>query len=550
MKIATNTPSSFYPQSGYEFVQLGEGLADASMIVLLLEKNWGAASIDKIKALTKWISDYSKNIPCYIVGCETNIPDKAVWRFRHEERDDAIRALCDEVLKRSTSIGVRGEITHLHLTEMLGYKKDLVDVIYVSSANDNSERLRHFLEKNNCLLGSFEKSLLEFQAKPSVFYERPITFEKEIIIPHAYITDSEFTSRLNADVRIDGKLQTLWCEVSKLYRQFLLSERADAFLCALLPFAMRSGKDIICEAPVTEQFLHNLNEILIPQLCTHDRRLHRTRIIATGESSALPCGNAVATGMSCGVDSFYTVSLYKSSEFESMNLTQLYCGNYLYGNDGAVYDRAELAAKDLALPLVRTTTNINETLRLPHLFTHFYKLMFGVLALRKLFRIYYYSSAEDYSHFNIKDNSIRACAEVELLLLYVFSCSDFQIVSGGVKSERLEKVRALGALATARKLLNVCLYPEQKINCGKCGKCIRTLLMLDMVGSLDLFQDVFDIEEYRRTRLDSFVYLIEQRNSIMLSQVYRYFLKTDPLLVKNAEKIYLRRTKELNYARN
>jgi hypothetical protein len=251
------------------------------------------------------------------------------------------------------------------------------------------------------------------------------------------------------------------------------------------------------------------------------------------------CGNEVGTGMSCGVDSFYTVSLYKKSKFESMNLTTLYCGNYLYGNHGEIYDRAKLVAHDLDLPLVCTTTNINEAISLPHLNTHFFKTMFGVLALRKLFRIYFYSTAEDFSHFRLKDNSINSTVEIELLLLYVFSCSDFQVVTGGAKSERLEKTRHIGSFTTAHKFLNVCLYPEKKVNCGKCGKCIRTLLMLDMTNQLDLFKDVFDIQEYRSNRLDSFALLAAQKKAVMLSDVYKHFLKVEPELMMRAEKLSL-----------
>ena len=308
---------------------------------------------------------------------------------------------------------------------------------------------------------------------------------------------------------------------------------------------MRSGKDIVCGAPVTEQFLHNLNEVLIPQLSAHDPRLYRTQVIAAGDSSILSCGGAVATGMSCGVDSFYTVSLYKTSHFKSMNLTHFYTGNYLYGNESAVYERAELAAEDLALPLVRTQTNINEALNLPHLYTHFFKTMFGVLGLRKLFRIYYYSTAEDFSHFNLKLNGTSDTAHIELLLLYTFSCADFQVVTGGAKSERVEKTRAICSCATAQKLLNVCLYPEKKQNCGKCNKCMRTLLTLDMLNSLHLFQDVFDIDEYRRTRFDSFIYLVQEKDSIMLQEVYQHFLRTEPLLVKQAEDRFSKRTRSM-----
>ena len=398
----------------------------------MLEKNWGSKSVNKIKALTHWISSYPKDVPCSLIGCESTIPDMELTRYLDKSREDAIRDLCNEVLKRSNSIGVRGEITFKYLTEVLGYDISKVDIIYEAGSSDNPGRLHNFLIKNKCPI-AVEGSALAFQSNPYVMYEKPILFGKQITISRPYVGVTGSTARLSADIFIDNQIKNLYCETDSKYSKYLLSERADAFLTAILPFAMRSGKDIVCEAPVSEQFLHNLNEILIPQLCSHDERLHETKITATEDSSNLDCGDEVATGMSCGVDSFYTVNLYKSSQFKSMNLSYLYCGNYLYGNDGPIYERAELAAKDLGLPLVCTTTNINEALRLPHLYTHFFKTMFGVLALRKLFRIYYYSTAEDFSHFQLENNSTRDTAEIELLLLYTFSCADFQVITGGAK---------------------------------------------------------------------------------------------------------------------
>jgi hypothetical protein len=534
LKIATNTPFSFGSSSDCDFVQLGGEVSNISMIVLMLEKNWGSSSIEKIRALTYWVSSYPQTIPCYLIGCESTIPSMELSRYLDRDRDDSIRDLCNEVLKRSNSIGVRGKITYTYLVEVLGYEKHKIDIIFQKGSSDNLGLLNKFLIKNNCPI-IIEEGALAFQSNPYVVYERPIVFEQKIVISQPYVNIIGDTARLSSDINIDGQIKTLYCETSIKYSKFLLSERTDAFLSILLPFAMRSGKDITCNAPVSEYFLHNLCEILIPQLCAHDNRLYSTKLFAVGDSAILDCGGSVATGMSCGVDSFYTVNLYKSSKFKSMNLSHLYCGNYLYGNDGPIYERAELASEDLGLPLIRTATNINEILRLPHQSTHFFKIMFGVLALRKLFRIYYYSTAEDFSHFNLKNNGTSDTVEIELLLLYVFTCPDFQVLTGGAKSERLEKTSSISNLATARKLLNVCLYPEKTQNCGKCEKCRRTLLMLDMLDSLDLFEAVFDTDEYRKDRLGSFVYLIRQKNSVMLSGVYQHFLKVEPDLIKQAE---------------
>ncbi|MCJ2020527.1 hypothetical protein MKK84_24375 [Methylobacterium sp. E-065] len=537
MKIATNTPASFSVHAGLEFVDLGDDVEDTSIIILMLEKNWGGGSIGSIKALTYWISGYPKQTPCYIIGCESRIPDANLQNYPMPERDDAIRALCDEVLKRSRSIGVRGEITYLHLTKLLGYSGDSVDIIFEASKDNNTESFRSFLSKNNCPLQQLEQDILNFQVAPSALYERLPPYDKDIVIGFPYITTSDQNVRLNADIIIDGRAQTLWCETNSIYRQFLLHERADAFLSVLLPFAMRSRKNVICKAPISEQFLHNLNEILIPQLCTHDSRLHQTQISANSDPAILFCGNAVATGMSCGVDSFYTVCLYKDSEYKSLKLTHLYTGNYLYGNAGPIYERAQSAAQDLGLSLICTGTNINEALDLPHLYTHFFKTLFGVLALRKLFRIYFYSTARDFGQFSLNQNSTNDTAKIELLLLQSFSCSDFQVITGGVKSERIEKTRAVCELEVAQKFLNVCLYPARETNCGKCAKCKRTLVTIDMMGKLDNFKAVFDIEQYLNNRLENFVYLTQQKDDVMLSEVYKHFCRTEPEIMREAQEI-------------
>jgi hypothetical protein len=169
--------------------------------------------------------------------------------------------------------------------------------------------------------------------------------------------------------------------------------------------------------------------------------------------------------------------------------------------------------------------------------------MFGVLSLRKLFRVYYYSTTQDFGHFDLNDSSKKDTAGIELLLLYVFSSDGLNILTGGAKNERLGKTRALCDFPPARKYLNVCLNPHLEKNCGNCGKCSRTQVTLDMLGSLDLFKDVFDVEEYRKNRAEHFVQMISQKNSVYLKDVYKYFLQTEPSLVREAEETFKSRVK-------
>jgi len=56
-----------------------------------------------------------------------------------------------------------------------------------------------------------------------------------------------------------------------------------------------------------------------------------------------------------------------------------------------------------------------------------------------------------------------------------------------------------------------------------------------MAGFLEKFREVFDIDEYIKTRLVSLRYLARKKDTIMMREVYRYFLDAEPLLMKQAE---------------
>ena len=61
---------------------------------------------------------------------------------------------------------------------------------------------------------------------------------------------------------------------------------------------------------------------------------------------------------------------------------------------------------------------------------------------------------------------------------------------------RMTKLKKVVKYAPSYKYLNVCL--EDGDNCGKCEKCVRTLLGIDALGALDNYAEVFDIDYYRK----------------------------------------------------
>lgn len=58
--------------------------------------------------------------------------------------------------------------------------------------------------------------------------------------------------------------------------------------------------------------------------------------------------------------------------------------------------------------------------------------------------------------------------------------------------------------------------------------------MLDMLGVLESFADVFDVERYLATKKDSLAYLVLNRDSPTLRDIYEHFARVEPSAVKQA----------------
>lgn len=314
-------------------------------------------------------------------------------------------------------------------------------------------------------------------------------------------------SRLESSVSIDNFSGVLWFEVESKFGPYLCHERGDAFLVALLNYAMRNGHDITSEAPIGEDLYYRLSTDLIPALANNSKVLHLTKITAAVDSSILPNAQAVGTGISCGVDSLHAVAQESNPNFPRHKLTHLAFNNV--GSHGAgeraqkLFDERRALAKKFCeeyhYEYVEGNSNLQDFIPQSHFLSHTYSSIFSVLALQKLYSVYYYaSSGHKYNSFSIKDSEKYDSGLYELLSLNCFSSHSLKIYSEGGEKNRFEKLQSVVKFEPSYKYLNVCV--KQFHNCGKCEKCVRTLVAIDALNCLEKYKTVFDINYYKQNR--------------------------------------------------
>lgn len=366
-----------------------------------------------------------------------------------------------------------------------------------------------------------------------------------IIIGKPFISSNAAKTRCICDISVDGMIRSVWFEVDSKYKEYLVTERADAYVIGLLHWCMLNRHDIKCQVPVTEELLYNIKTILVPSLAKYANNLHAIKIDA--EVAPALKGEEVGTGCSCGIDSFDAIYNHYKSDYPNMDLTYLCINNVGafnecyddYGREKVKeerYQKVDVVSKELGIPIIKTDSNFAETFPQIHLYSHTYSSVFAIYMLKKLWKTYYYaSSGMDYSKFSLSDLDP---AHYELLSLQCFSTSGIRIYSEGGEKERIDKTRDLVDFEPAQKYLHVCL--AKPYNCGVCSKCRRTLVTLDMLDKLDNFKEVFDIGYYKKHREEYYKWLASQHSfgDLMNEPVYQEMLERSAFRkIANIEKI-------------
>lgn len=316
--------------------------------------------------------------------------------------------------------------------------------------------------------------------------------------------------------------RTLWYSLPKEH-EGMISHSCDAALIALLVPAMEEGVDIHVEGEISGKLWHNLM-LSFQHVVYHVMPyLKKVNISANSLSSASNGGKAVIAGFSGGIDSFSVLHDYHYADIPAhLKLTHLLFNNVgSHGKGGeqlfnARHKRLVPVAEKLGLPIIKVNSNVSEFYTSKKLaFNHTDIVRNASVALLFQGGASKFICASSYAYGNLYVGKSEYMASCDALVLPLLSTESLEAFAAGNEYTRVEKVAQAAQLPDSYSSLDVCVSGKHNgtpTNCSKCRKCNLTLITLDILGALENYSKVFDLDVYRKNK-NSFQrkFLLERR---------------------------------------
>lgn len=294
-------------------------------------------------------------------------------------------------------------------------------------------------------------------------------------------------------------------------------------LLALLVPAMRFGRSLRLDRPVSPLLLHFVRGDIQDLLLNFDSGLQRVEVLAEVSKDSVHSTDTlrIGTGFSAGVDSFNSLcGFQRTGTGDQLEVTDLFTFDVgAYGRTSGAKELALfLSAKDRTLLYSKKSgfhahivqSNLNSFYAdHPHLEfvrTHTLRNASAAALFENELDIYLYASAYSYSELNLSAQD--SMAHIDPILLPLLSVGNMRFVSSGAGSNRIDKTSIIARNPDAQSYLDVCVAPARKrealsvsrSNCSRCWKCYRTMVTLDALGELSGFSNVFDLNHYAASR--------------------------------------------------
>lgn len=286
--------------------------------------------------------------------------------------------------------------------------------------------------------------------------------ENVIKIGKPYIEEVSNNIRLCANVELRGQRYVMWFAVKKEYGEYLMEDRTDAFVVALLTTAMHEAQDIICEGSITRRLMYQLNHYLIPMMASNMHEFRFIRIYAEPTDEIIECAGAVATGWTGGVDSMFTYMKNVHKCDYTYKMTHLFIANNgaITGDTRETFRRMiEKTEKGFAaeaeLKVIGVDTNLQEIMDENFLAVVGFRHAAVILALQKLFHVFMESSTYSFSEFSFHAENM---AYYEMVVLNCLETDNTIFYSSGGVFSRVQKLEELSVFPLAQRYLHPCIY--------------------------------------------------------------------------------------------
>ena len=353
----------------------------------------------------------------------------------------------------------------------------------------------------------------------------------EIIIKKPYIKNNNGKSKLIFEIeQNDASIYKMYFEVEQRFEKYLTYEVSDACLVCILLYAMEHNKNIRCEGKVSYRLLYQLENYLIPAISKNIKRYNKIKVFADVIDINFN-STSIGTGLSCGVDSFYSILKgLERNQIEGNKITHLCFFNAgsqgMFGGEKAreIFlaraNKFKKVAEELKCDFLICDSNMNEFLMQEHEMTHVFRTLAIPLALQKLFKLYYFSSSYEYKEFKFTDFDP---SYYDILTIPNLSNDTIRFELCGGETTRLGKIEYISQFDITYNYLNVCIDGVE--NCGKCRKCKRTILDLYLVDKLDNYSKVFDLNDFKSHKHKWFRWAIQNRWRVDMPEIVQQLNK-------------------------
>jgi hypothetical protein len=275
----------------------------------------------------------------------------------------------------------------------------------------------------------------------------------------------------------------LWYRVPEAFA-FAMTESCDPFVLGTIFKAMRDRADLIVRGEVSPTLLRNLEEFQAVWALWLPQKYQPIEIITDAAREQTPAKrDAAICAFSGGVDATFTVWRHRAAS-RARSRRNLQAGILVHGFDIPLQEtqvleytlaRSRAMLSSIGMDVIPIATNLRQFAD-----AWYYEIGAGVISCLTLLQGGWntglIASTRSY-------DKLKMPLGTTPLTDPWLSTGAFSIVHDGAGVPRIEKIRALAGWAEACANLRVCWQGNQRDNCCRCRKCIRTILEFRAVGA-------------------------------------------------------------------